>query len=181
MKRWFWAALLVILVVAFAFLKQGVHRSSLTGDQEQRMMQEAQKAQADKAKEAAKQAAATPPAPPAANASPDTTLPAEEVVGDPATAKHHIEVGWIYEDTDVVDAGKLKAALAEVRDFAQKSGGTVSAVLVDLDVPAEDRSPAAQEVVDLGAEMDGQSVYDKNPSAAAPGALTATLQRAVKP
>lgn len=173
MKRWFLGAVLVILVVAFGFLTQGVHKSSMTEDQEQQAAVDAQKAQADKTKEAA----AKQPAP----ATADTTLPAEEVIGDPATAKHHIEVGWIYEDTDVVSADKLQSALAEARTFAQKSGGTVSAVLVDLDVPTEDRSAAAQGVVDLGVDVDDNSIYTQNPSDAAPGALTAALQGAAKP
>ncbi len=182
MKRWFLGAVLVILVAAFGFLSQGVHKSSLTEDQETQIAQDAQKAQDAKAKEAAaKPVGATPPVSAAADASPDTTLPAEEVVGDPATAKHRIEVGWIYEDTDVVNSGNLKAALGEVRTFAQKSGGTVSAVMVDLDVPTEDRSPAAQNVVDLGVDLDGNSVYGQNPSAAAPGTLGAALQAAIKP
>ena len=177
MKRWFLGAVLVILVVAFGFLTQGVHKSSLTEDQETQMAQDAQKAQDEKAKAAAaKPATATAPGPDSAD-----TPPAEEVVGDPTTAKHHIEVGWIYDDTNAVDAAKLTAALAEVRTFAQKSGGTASAVLVDLDVPTEDHSPAAQGVVDLGVDVDGSSVYAQNPSEAAPGALTAALQGAIKP
>lgn len=182
MKRWFLGAVLVILVAAFSFLSQGMHKSSLTEDQETQIAQDAQKAQEAKAKgAAAKPVAAPPQASPAADASPDTTPPAEDVVGDPATAKHHIEVGWTYEDTDVVNSDKLKAALAEVRTFAQKSGGTVSAVIVDLDVPTGDRSPAAQGVVDLGVNVDGQSVYAQNPSNAAPGTLAAALQGAIKP
>ncbi len=181
MKRWFWAALLIILVVAFVFLKQGVHRSSLTDAQEQQMAKEAQIAQADKAEAAAKQAAATHPASPTTDASPDTTLPAEEVIGDPATARHHIEVGWIYEDTDVVNSGKLKAALAEVRTFAQKNGGTVSAVMVDLDVPTEDRSPAARSVTNLGVEVDGISIHAENPSLPPATALTEVLSSTIKP
>ncbi len=182
MKQWFLGAVVLILVAAFGLLSHGMYKSSLTEDQETQIAQDAQKAQDAKAKEAAaRQAAAAPPAPPAANASPDTTLLAEEVIGDPATAKHHIEVGWVYQDTDVVNSDKLGADLGEVRTFAQKSGGTVSAVLVDLDVPIEDRSPAAQGVVDLGVDVDGQSVYAQNPSNAAPGALTAALQGAVKP
>lgn len=180
MKRWFSVALLIILVAAFVFLKQGVHKSSLSDDQAQQIAQDAQKAAAAKAA-AAKPAAPVAPASHAADASPDTTLPFEEVVGDPATARHHIEVGWIYEDTDVANADKLKAALGEVRTFAQKSGGTVSAVIVDLDVPDEDRSPAAQGVVDLGVTMDGESIYAQNPSNAAPDTFTAALNSADKP
>ena len=176
MKRWFLGAVLVILVVAFGFLTQGVHKSSLTEDQETQMAQDAQKAQDEKAKAAA----AKPATAPATAPGPDSP-PAEEVVGDPTTAKHHIEVGWIYDDANAVDAAKLTAALAEVRTFAQKSGGTASVVLVDLDVPTEDRSPAAQGVVDLGMDVDGSSVYAQNPSDAPPGALTAALQGAVKP
>lgn len=181
MKRWFLGAVLIILVVAFGFLTQGVHKSSLTEDQEQQLAQEAQKEQADKAKDAAaKQPAA--PASPAAPVSADTaTLPAEEIIGDPATAKHHLEVGWVYEDTDVVNSDRLKAALAEARTFAQKSGGAVSAVIVDLDVPAEDRSPAAQGAANLGVSLDGNSVYAQNPAEAAPGALTAALQGTATP
>lgn len=177
MKRWFLAAVLVVLVLAFGFLKQGVHKSSMTEEEQQQAAQEAQKAQADKAEAAAKKTTA-----PAVSAAPGADdPPAEEVVGDPATAKHHIQVGWIYEDTDAVNSDKLKAVLSVIRTFALQSGGAVSAVIVDADVPAEDRSPAAQGVTDMGVEMDGQSVYDQNPSGTAPGALAAALQGAIKP
>lgn len=177
MKRWFLGAVLVVLVLAFGFLKQGVHKSSMTEDEQQQAAQEAQKAQADKAEAAAKKTAAS-----AASAAPGADdPPSEEVVGDPATAKHHIQVGWIYSDTDAVDVSKLKAALGEVRTFALQSGGACSVVFVDLDVPAEDRSPAAKGVTDLGVEVDGQNIYDQNPAAAAPGTLAAALQGAIKP
>ena len=176
MKRWFSVAILIILVVAFGFLKQGVHKSSLTDDQEQQIAQEAQKAQAEKA---AKDAATSK-----AVGKPDTApeadvLPAEEVIGNSATAKHRIQVGWIYAAGDAVNQNALQSALAEVRTFAQQSGGGTSAVLVDLDVPAEDRSPAARGVTDLGVDMDGQSVYPQNPSTAPPGTLTALLNKAI--
>lgn len=177
MKRWFTGAVLIVLVLAFGFLKQGVHKSSMTEDEQQQAAQEAQKAQADKAEASAKKTAAS-----AASAAPGADdPPAEEVIGDPATAKHHIQVGWIHNDTDVVDANKLKAALGEVRAFTLQSGGACSVVLVDLDVPAEDRSPAAKGVTDLGVEVDGQSIYNENPSDAAPGTLTTVLQGAIKP
>ena len=179
MKRWFVGAVLIILVVAFGFLTQGVHKSSLTEDQETQMAQEAQKAQEAKEKEAAAKPAGAPASD--AASTPIDTLPAEEVIGDPATAKYHIQVGWIYNNTDVVNSDKLKAALAEVRTFAQKSGGTTSAVLVDLDVPIEDRSPAAQGVVDLGVDVDDSSIYAQNPSEAVPSTLMAVLQGAIKP
>ncbi len=188
MKRWFLGAVLVILVVAFGFLTQGVHKSSLTEDQETQMAQDAQKAQDEKAKAAAAKVAAVKPvvtsAPSAAPGSDNNSAdspPAEEIVGDPATAKHHIEVGWIYDDTNAVDASKLIAALDEIRTLTRKSGGTASAVLVDLDVPTEDRSPAAQGMVDLGVDVDGSSVYAQNPGDAPPGTLTAALQSAIKP
>ncbi len=170
MKRWFLAAVLVVLVLAFGFLKQGVHKSSMTEEEQQQAAQEAQKAQADKApaKKAAVPAASAAPSPDA--------LPAEQTIADPATAKHHITVGWVYENTDVVDTGKLKAAFGEVRAFVLQGGGASSVVIVDLDVPTEDRSPAGQAVTSLGVEVDGQSVYDQNPSEAAPGTLTAALQ-----
>lgn len=177
MKRWFLGAVLIILLIAFSFLKQGVHKSSMTDDQEQAAQAAQQAQQNSKAKAAATKQAAIP----AAEAAATAPIPAEEIVGDPATAKHHVEVGWIYTAADVVNSDKLQAALAEVRTFAQRSGGTVSAVLVDVDVPTEDRSPAAKGVMDLGVDVDGNSVYANNPSEAPPGALTTTLNGAIKP
>ena len=54
--------------------------------------------------------------------------------------------------------------LQAIRDYVKQSGGTVSAEIVDLDVPVEDRTPAAQAVTSLGIRMDGHPLFGGNVS-----------------
>lgn len=182
MNRWFVISGLVILVLALGLLTQGVRKAAPTEAQAQQDAQAAQQAKA-------KQNPPPLPNPPAPKASPAEAPaaasgaagpPAEETVGDPVKARHHIEVGWIYEEGSAPNADKLNATLDEVRQLARKSGGSISAEIVDLDMPAEDRSPAAQGVTDLGVTVDGQTVSDGNPADAAPGSLAAALGGAIR-
>ncbi|MDQ2800221.1 MAG: hypothetical protein M3Y13_11335, partial [Armatimonadota bacterium] len=93
---------------------------------------------------------------------PETILPPEETPGNPVTAKHHIEVGWIYDETNLKSPETLVVPLQTIRDFVKQQGGTVSAEIVDLDVPNEDRSPAARTVTDLGVRIDDAYSYTNN-------------------
>ena len=138
---------LVLLIVALVFLSQGVKKA---GPSEHEV----------EAQEQAHQA--TPP--PGAATGPSTgdaaaALPPEQTVGDPATAKHRMTVGWVYTEQNQPNTGALAEAIRRISGYAGK-GGTVSAEIVNLDVPPEDRSPAAQAVTTWGVTLDGRPVFE---------------------
>lgn len=117
-----------------------------------------------------------PKTPPASAAAPvDGRDPSEEAVGDPATAKRHLLVGWVYDESNQAKPETLAAPLQAVRGYVQRSAGTASAEIANLDVPQEDRSPAAQAVTDLGVSLDGRPLTEGNPSDA-PGAVETALK-----
>ena len=133
---------LAVLVGALVFLNQGVKKAAVPEHDE----------------EAAAQAKKAPTTPVKA----DAVLASEETVGDPA-AKHHITVGWIYTYATFSHPEGLAVPLQAVRDVVKNSGGIASAEIVNLDVPLEERSPAAQTVTDLGVSVDGKTLFDSNP------------------
>lgn len=151
MNRGFVIALVLILGVALVYLTQGVRKASPTEADEQQAQEQAQQ-QAQKDAEA-KQAASPAPMP-------SGVLAPEETVGNPAAARKHISVGWIYTEENVQKPETLTVPLKAVRDMVAKSGGMLSAEIVDLDVPAKDRSPAAQGVVNWGIDVDGKPAID---------------------
>ena len=81
---------------------------------------------------------------------------------DPASAKHHIEVGWVYNEANQQKPELLNTPLQTIRDYITRSGQSVSAEIVNLDVPVEDRSLAAQAVTHLGVRVDGRSLFGGN-------------------
>ena len=164
MNRFMVIAGLVILGTAVVFLGRGVNQNAVPepGDD-------------DPPKQSQQKTPPKTAAPSAVSTAEVARNPAEETVGNPATAKRHLLVGWVYDEGNEAKPETLDAPLQAVRDYAQRSGGTVSAEIVDLDVPAEDRSPAAQAVIDLGVTLDGQTLTDGNPSDA-PGPVEAALK-----
>ena len=60
------------------------------------------------------------------------------------------------------------------------SGGSVSAEIVNTDVPASDRSPAAQAVAGNGVFVDGKPVVAGNLSATPPPQVIGAVQAATK-
>jgi hypothetical protein len=148
MKRGLIVAGLVLLAAALVFFNQGLKKSAVSDEDE-------------KPAQAQSQAQKMPSTPVDLKA----ILPPEETVGNPATAKHHIQVGWVYEEAYYRYPESLVTPIQAVRDFVKNSGGTVSAEIVDIDVPLEDRSPAARAVTDLGLHVDDQYLYGGNLSA----------------
>lgn len=149
MKRGLLVVGLILLAVALVFLNQGLKKSAVPDRDED-----------EKAPEAQTQKLPSTPVDLKA------ALPPEETVGDPATAKHHIEVGWVYNAAYYQHSEALAVPIQAIRDFVKNNSGTVSAEIVDLDVPIEDRSPAARGVTALGIQVDGQTLYGGNLSAA---------------
>ena len=148
-----------IAIVALMFLSQGIKKAAPTDEDLQKQAQEESQTANQKA---------APPAPspkPVAPTKPGLltpTLPAEETVGNPALAKHHIQVGWVYDEANQANPNTLTVPLEAVRDFVQRSGGAVSSEIVNLDVPAVDRTAAAQSVTELGMTVDGKPVVTEN-------------------
>jgi hypothetical protein len=147
MKRWLAIAGLVVLALALVFLNQGMKKAARPDRDEEEAPAQAQKAPIK-----------TPPI------DPNGILPAEETVGDIKTAHQHIQLGWVYTDNYTKHPENLKNAIQAVRDYVQYSNGSASAEIVDLDVPLEDRTPAAREVTDLGIQAAGQILYSQNPA-----------------
>jgi hypothetical protein len=144
-----------IAIVALLFLSQGIKKASPTDEDLQKQAQEA----------AQKNAPPTPPAAPAAKAPLAAgAQPSEEALGNPATAKYHISVGWVYDEANQAHPETLETPLQVVRDSVAKSQGKISAEIVNIDVPTEDRSPAGQKVTGLGVYIDGRTVISDNPS-----------------
>lgn len=146
MKRLLIVVGLIVLAAALVFLNQGLKKSAVPDKDEDQQAQQS------------KAAAPSVPADPAA------VLAPEETVGDPASAKHHIEVGWVYNEANQRKLETLSTPLQTIRDYITHSGQSVSAEIVDLDVPVEDRSPAAQAVTHLGVRVDGISLFGGNMS-----------------
>ncbi|MGI4789682.1 MAG: hypothetical protein ACRYFS_12620 [Janthinobacterium lividum] len=168
MNRLFVIAGLVILVVALVFLNQGIKKSGLPDN--------------DDAPPPATAQTAPPPARPrtAAPSAGPSALPAEQTVGNPATAKHHIVVGWSYSDANQQKPEALNAPLQAIQSYVQKTGGSVSAEIVNVDVPAADRSPAAKSAPGNGIYVDGKPVFTGDVSTASPPKVMGAIQAATK-
>lgn len=166
MNRLFVIAGLVILVVALVFINQGINKAGQPDHDD------------DAPPPAAQSAPAKAPTKLPATATAD--LPAEQTVGNPATAKHKIVVGWSYNEANQQKPDTLAGPIKAIQDYAQKTGGSVSAVIVNTDVPASDRSPAAQAVTSNGIFVDGKPVVKGDVSAAAPQQVLGAVQAATK-
>lgn len=86
----------------------------------------------------------------------ETEFLPEEMIGS-GGAKYKITVGWVYNETNQPDPTALQDALGTVRQLAQRSDGAISAQIVNVDVPPEDRSPGAQAVTRVGVSVNGLS------------------------
>lgn len=169
MNRLFVIVGLAILIAALVFLNQGIKKTGqadTSGD--------APPPQAAAQPAPAQKAAVLPP-----SISP-ATLPAEQILGNPATAKHHIVVGWSYNENNQKQPASLTTPLQAVQDYVAKSGGSASAVIVNTDVPASDRSPAAQAVTANGVMVDGKPVINGDVSATPPQKVIGAIQAAAK-
>ena len=170
MNRLFVVAGLAILVAALVFLNQGIKKTGQPDTDDDAPPQQT----AAQSAPAAKKPAALPP-----SISP-ATLPAEQTLGNPATAKHHIVVGWSYNENNQKQPASLTTPLQAVQSYVAKSGGSASVVIVNTDVPASDRSPAAQAVTANGISVDGKPVITGDVSAAPPQKVVGAIQAAAK-
>ena len=162
MKRGLLIVGLILLAAALVFLNQGLKKVAPSDHDEEEQAQQASQPQ--------------PPAP----GDPTTAPPPEEAVGDPA-AKHHITVGWMYDERSQQKPETLNAALQAIRNYVMHSRGAASAEIVDLDVPAEDRSAAARVVTVLGIQVDGRPLYSGSLSTmpGGPGIISGVLNSSI--
>jgi len=162
MKRVLVVAGLVFLAVALVFLNQGLKKSAQPDHDDEQAQQQTQK-------------------PPAATADPRAALPPEETFGNPTTAKHHILVGWVYDEANQLKPETLSASLQMIREYVKHTEG-VSAEVVNMDIPTADRSPAAQTVTALGITVDGKPLYKGNVSnmQGGPRIIPGALMSAIK-
>ncbi len=100
-------------------------------------------------------AATAPASPPGGVSSPSTTLPAEETVGDPVAAANKITAGWQYDTQNLLHQQALNDALNAITAFARAHKDT-SAVVADVDVPAQSRSRPAGAVSGVGVFLNGR-------------------------
>ena len=168
MNRLFVGAGLVILIIALVFLNQGIKKSGLS----------------DSDAAPPPSASTTPVAPPPQSApsgpSAPAALPAEQTVGSPATAKHHILVGWSYNEINQQKPETLSGPISAIQAYAKQTGGSVSAEIVNVDVPPADRSPAAQAVPGDGVFIDGKPAFKGDISTAPPPQIMGAIQAATK-
>ncbi len=163
MNRLFMGAGLAILVVALIFINKGINKAGQPDHDDD-----------------TPPAAQSAPAPATLPATATNDLPAEQTVGNPATAKHKIVVGWSYNENNQQKPDTLAGPIKAIQDYAQKTGGSVSAVIVNTDVPASDRSPAAQAVLGNGVFVDGKPVVKGDVSTAPPQQVLGAVQAATK-
>ena len=168
MNRFFVIAGLVILVVALVFLNQGIQKSGLPDSDDA-----PPPAAAQTATPTAKAPAASPSAASAA------ALPAEQTVGNPATAKHHVFIGWSYTSSNQQKPQTLSAPLQAIQTYVQQNPGT-AAEIVNTDVPAADRSPAARAVAANGVVVDGKPVFQGDVSSVPTPVVVKAIQAATK-
>ena len=109
-----------------------------------------------------------PPPPPAATASAKpvgppgeaakfTAAPDEVAINNPATAKTRLELGWEYDPSVQAHPEQLQALISILSRSAQTSGGQISFVAADLDLPKAVLSPASKGIPGLGLYINGKS------------------------
>ena len=171
MKRLGIIGIIALLVAALIFLNHSMSQnaSPAPGD--------------DDDQQAAQPVKAKPVVAPTVESLKGTPLPPEETVNDPSRAKFHIGVGWAYDaQNQSHTAAALTQSLSTIRQFVQSSRGAASAEIVNIDVPSEDRSPAAQAVTDLGVTVNGKVVIPGNLSDLhmTPAQIGSALEAAIK-
>lgn len=151
---------ILLLIVALVFLNRGISKTA--------------PADHDHDEQAASQTSKKPAAAPAnAPGSVADVVPPEITVNDPAKAKTRVDIGWVYDPETLPDPAALASQLQQVQEYVGPSNGAMSLEVVNLDVPAEDLSPAAQAVTQLGITVNGKLVLSGNPPA---GKIISALQ-----
>lgn len=94
------------------------------------------------------------PPPPVPSGPPALTLPSDEVLGNPGTAKYKVVFGYTVNEGTQANTQALLTTVNAVR-AAVKGRPDVSAVIADVDVPAADRAAPAQAITQEGLTVNG--------------------------
>lgn len=140
MKRYLPLVFIAIIIVAITSLNNGIRK---TAPKEHDDEETAQKQKDNKPAEAA----------------PVTDLiPSELIINDPEKAATKATIGWIYDPKTMADPMALRMIAGAIQAWTTSTHGKTSLVMVNLDVPKDQRSPAARNVDQLGLTIDGTSV-----------------------
>ncbi len=162
MNRIFAIIGILLMVAALVFLNRGISKTAPSDHDEE---------------QAASQASKKPTPPANAPGAIVDVVPPEITVNDPAKAKTRVDIGWVYDPETLPDPAALASQLQQVQEYVAPSNGAMSLEVVDLDVPAEDLSPAAQAVTQLGITVNGRLVLAGNPPA---GKIIPALQAGMR-
>lgn len=154
MKRSIPIIAVVVLVILLVFVKSSLDKA-VPSDHAEDKTQTSQKSST----------------PPSTASGLETELLPEEFIGS-AGAKYKFTIGWYYDEVNQPNPKPLQDALQAVKQTVMGSDGQASAEIVDVDVPVQDRSPAAQAVTEPGIALNGvmKSASSGNPGE---GPLTA--------
>lgn len=149
MRRLFPILLIAVLVGALYMVNQGISKNATKDhddDDDQKQEQKSDK-----------------PAPkPVGETGVHDLIPAEITVGNPATAKYKVTFGWVYDENVVRDQAMVSQIMGSLQQWASAGGDKVYLEIVNLDMPAEDLSPAAAQVQGLGVTINGSSTVMVN-------------------
>lgn len=94
-----------------------------------------------------------------------TSLVPEQTIGNPATAKTRVTVGYTFDTATQTDPSKAAAIVGALQSWAQKQGSAASLQIVCVDLPPNQLTNPADASVPLGVTIDGKQPpgMDKNP------------------
>jgi len=148
MRRLFPIFLIAVLIGALYMVNQGISKNA-TKDHDEDEQQQEQKSDKPAPKSGGETGA-------------HDMLPAEITIGNPATAKYKVTLGWVYDENVLHNQAMVGQLIGSLQQWAQAGGDKVYMEIVNLDMPAEDLSPAAAQVPGLGVTINGSSIVKVN-------------------
>lgn len=150
MRRFFPVILIAILASVMFVLNQGMKKNVVADHDDDDDQQQQQQQTTNK------------PAPkPVTGASVSDPIPSEITVGNPATAKYRVTLGWTYDEGDAGHQEQAKQTVEAVRSWVT-AHPDASLEVVNLDVPSQDLSPNAASVQSEGLAVNGNSTFNIN-------------------
>jgi len=140
--------LIAILIGAMFVLNKGMSKNVSKEHDEDEEQQQQQK---------------TPPKPatPGPSSAAEDPLPPELTLGNPATAKNHLTLGWQYDEALMAHSTMLPQIFQQLKLWQQGHPDS-SLEIVNLDAPKSDLSPYASSVTGLGLALNGNSTFVVN-------------------
>lgn len=147
MRRFFPVILIAILASAMFVLNQGMKKNAVPDHDDDDDQQQQQQA-TDK------------PAPkPVTGPNVSDPIPSEITVGNPASAKYRVTLGWTYDEGDAGRQEQAQQTIEAVRSWVT-AHPDASLEVVNLDVPSQDLSPNAASVQSEGLAVNGNSTFN---------------------